>query len=134
MGPNGGLGGGEKEWEDGAKNKVVLSSRSSSLAVWEEVREWARVGVRVVTDSVSVKGEETLEMTWVGASGVCVRDVNDCTCFISIREGAVQWKWKKYIIYRVRHTPFVCIRDYSDSPPHTRALGGVMHVISPFVD
>lgn len=35
MGPNGGLGGGEEDWEDGAKKIVVLSS----LAVWEEARE-----------------------------------------------------------------------------------------------
>jgi hypothetical protein len=89
MGPNGGLGGGEKEWEDGAKNKVVLSSRSSSLAVWEEAREWARVGVRVVTDSVSEKGEETLEMTWVGASGVCVRDVNESSIVLDILPSSV---------------------------------------------
>lgn len=82
MGPNGGLGGGEEEWEDGAKNIVVLPSCSPSLAVWEEAREWARVGVRLDTDNVSVKGEETLEMTWIG--GVCVRDVKDCICLISI--------------------------------------------------
>lgn len=89
MGPNGGLGGGEEEWEDGAKNIVALPSRSPSLAVWEEAREWARVGVRVDTDSVSVKGEETLEMTWVGASGVCVRDVKESSIVVDILPSSV---------------------------------------------
>lgn len=89
MGPNGGLGGGEEEWEDGAKNTVVAPSRSPSLVVWEEAREWAREGVREDKDSVSVKGEETLEMTWVGASGVCVRDVKESFIVVDMLPSSV---------------------------------------------
>ena len=43
--------------------------------------------MRVDTERVSVNGEETLEITWVGASGVYVSDVKDCSCLINVRKG-----------------------------------------------
>lgn len=112
MGPNGGLGRVEGEGEARAKNKVVLTILSSSFAVGGVTREWARLGVRVGTERASVNGEETLEMTWVGVSGVCVRDVKDLSIVLDILPssvsgitptlrlipvpGAVLWTWFRH--------------------------------------
>ena len=41
-----------------------------------------RVGVRGSDKVLGVIGEETFEITCVGVSGVCVRDVNDCNNWI----------------------------------------------------
>jgi hypothetical protein len=128
MGPNGGLGGAENGGEEGAKNELASPSLSSFAA-----REWARLGVWVDTESAPVNGEETLEMTWVGARGVCVRDVKDCSFFWSVFS-KVRWKMgeQAYLIYCARHTPFVCARDHS--PPHTCTWSGAMNLVSPFVE
>lgn len=43
----------------------------------------------VDTESATVNGEETLEMTWVGARGVCVRDVKDSFIVLDILPSSV---------------------------------------------
>lgn len=39
-----------------------------------------------------------------------------------------------YLVHCTRYSPFVCVRNYSDSPPHTRAWGGAMDLVPPFIE
>lgn len=48
---------------------------------------------------------------------------------VSIRKGMEE---EAYLIYRARHTPFVCANNYS--PPHTCTWSGAMNLVSPFVE
>lgn len=46
-------------------------------------------------------------------------------CEGGMREG------RERLIYRARHTPFVCANNYS--PPHTRTWSGAMNLVPPFI-
>jgi hypothetical protein len=75
-----------------------------------------------------------LEITWVGESGVCARDVKDCSYLISIRKGKMRNGRETYLVYCARYSPFVCAGKYSDSSPHTCAWGGAMNLVPPFIE
>ena len=91
-----------------------------------------RVGVGADMDRVSVKGDETLEMTCVGASGVCERVVKDCSVSFSVRKA--WYEERAHLVKCGNNTSFIGVGNYSRSPPHACSWRIAMNVVPPFVE